>query len=124
VQFVLNVFVETLLSFSHPGANVEYPKLRFRPKRIDEEQSSESFARLLTNTQRSKRCVPPEIREIGYADYKKAPRSRGLGEGVANNRDTDKTALVPMHSGGFQRWLLKKIIKDAGLSEDEFRSLL
>lgn len=41
-----------------------------------------------------------------------------------HNPDTDKTALVPMHSGEFQRWLLKKIIKNAGLSEDGFRSLL
>ena len=31
---------------------------------------------------------------------------------------------VPMHPGDLPRWLLKKIIKDAGLSEDEFRSLL
>ena len=31
---------------------------------------------------------------------------------------------VPMHPGDLPRWLLKKIIKDAGLSEDQFRSLL
>jgi predicted RNA binding protein YcfA (HicA-like mRNA interferase family) len=41
-----------------------------------------------------------------------------------HNPDNDKTTLVPMHSGEFPRWLLKKIIKDAGLREDEFRSLL
>jgi hypothetical protein len=29
-----------------------------------------------------------------------------------------------MHPGEFPRWLLKKIIKDAGLSEDEFRHFL
>jgi hypothetical protein len=27
-----------------------------------------------------------------------------------------------MHSAELPRWLMKKIIKDAGLSEDEFRS--
>jgi predicted RNA binding protein YcfA (HicA-like mRNA interferase family) len=31
---------------------------------------------------------------------------------------------VPMHPGDLPRWLLKKIIRDAGLSEDEFRSFL
>jgi predicted RNA binding protein YcfA (HicA-like mRNA interferase family) len=31
---------------------------------------------------------------------------------------------VPMHPGDLPRWLLKKIIKDVGLSEDEFRGLL
>jgi predicted RNA binding protein YcfA (HicA-like mRNA interferase family) len=37
---------------------------------------------------------------------------------------TRHTTVVPMHSGEFPRWLLKKIIKDAGLSEEEFRKLL
>lgn len=41
-----------------------------------------------------------------------------------HNLNTNKTALVSMHPGEFQRWLLKKIIKDAGMSEDEFRALL
>jgi predicted RNA binding protein YcfA (HicA-like mRNA interferase family) len=41
-----------------------------------------------------------------------------------HNPDSDKTTLIPMHPGEFPRWLLKKIIKDAGLSEDEFRSYL
>jgi predicted RNA binding protein YcfA (HicA-like mRNA interferase family) len=36
----------------------------------------------------------------------------------------DKTVVVPMHTGEFPRWLLKKIIKNAGLSEDELRSYL
>jgi len=31
---------------------------------------------------------------------------------------------VPVHSGEFPRWLLKKIIKDADLGEEQFRSLL
>jgi predicted RNA binding protein YcfA (HicA-like mRNA interferase family) len=37
---------------------------------------------------------------------------------------TDKTVLVPMHSGELKRWLPVKIIKDAGLNEDEFRSFI
>jgi len=41
-----------------------------------------------------------------------------------HNALTDKTVLVPMHSGELKRWLLMKIIKDAGFSEDEFRSFL
>jgi len=38
--------------------------------------------------------------------------------------DTARTVTVPVHSRELPRWLLKKIIKDAGLSEDEFRELL
>ena len=34
------------------------------------------------------------------------------------------TTTVPVHQSELPRWLLKKIIKDAGLSEDEFRQLL
>jgi len=41
-----------------------------------------------------------------------------------HNPPTDKTVLVPMHSGQLRRWLLVKIIKDAGLNEDEFRSFI
>ncbi len=41
-----------------------------------------------------------------------------------HNPVTDKTVVVPMHPGDFPRWLLKKIIKDAGLNEDEFRSFI
>ncbi len=38
--------------------------------------------------------------------------------------DTVRTVVVPVHSRELPRWLLKKIIKDAGMSEDEFRKLL
>ena len=38
--------------------------------------------------------------------------------------DTARTVTVPIHSRELPRWLLKKIIKDAGLSEDGFRKLL
>lgn len=43
---------------------------------------------------------------------------------VMHDEARDKTVTVPVHSSELPRWLLKKIIKDAGLSEDEFRSLV
>ncbi len=36
----------------------------------------------------------------------------------------DAIATVPIHPGDLPRWLLKKIIKQAGFTEDEFRELL
>ncbi len=41
-----------------------------------------------------------------------------------HNPETDKTTLVAMHPGELPRWLFKKIIKDTGLTEDEFRHFL
>ena len=38
------------------------------------------------------------------------------------NPETKRTTVEPMHTAELPRWLMKKIIKDAGLSEDEFRS--
>jgi predicted RNA binding protein YcfA (HicA-like mRNA interferase family) len=35
-----------------------------------------------------------------------------------------RTTSVPIHSKELPRWLLKKIIKDAGLTEDQFRHFL
>jgi len=37
---------------------------------------------------------------------------------------TDRLIIVPIHSPELPRWLLKKIIKDAGLTEDDLRDLL
>lgn len=37
---------------------------------------------------------------------------------------TLRTTVVPMHGGEFPRWLLKRIIKEAGLTEDRFRHYL
>jgi mRNA interferase HicA len=37
---------------------------------------------------------------------------------------TMRTTVVPIHSRELPRWLLKKIIKDAGLDEEQFRSPL
>jgi predicted RNA binding protein YcfA (HicA-like mRNA interferase family) len=36
----------------------------------------------------------------------------------------DRMVAVPIHPRELPRWLVKKIIKDAGLTETEFRDLL
>jgi predicted RNA binding protein YcfA (HicA-like mRNA interferase family) len=38
--------------------------------------------------------------------------------------EAKRTRVVPMHSKELPRWLLTKIIKEAGLTEDAFRKLL
>jgi mRNA interferase HicA len=38
--------------------------------------------------------------------------------------ETRRQTVVPMHVGDLHRGLLKTIIKQAGLTEDEFRELL
>lgn len=38
--------------------------------------------------------------------------------------ETGKLTTVPMHPGDLRRALMKEIIRQAGLSEDEFRTLL
>ena len=43
---------------------------------------------------------------------------------ILRNPVTKHTTSVPIHSHELPRWLLKKILKDAGLSEEEFRGLL
>ena len=40
------------------------------------------------------------------------------------NRLTKRTTVVPVHSKELPSWLLKKIIKEAGFTEAEFRKLL
>ena len=37
---------------------------------------------------------------------------------------TDRLVVVPVHPRELPRWLVKKIIKDAGLTDGEFRDLL
>ena len=37
---------------------------------------------------------------------------------------TRNATTVPVHSKELPRWLLKKIIRQAGLTEDEFRAFL
>jgi predicted RNA binding protein YcfA (HicA-like mRNA interferase family) len=38
--------------------------------------------------------------------------------------ETKHTTVVPLHPGEFSRPLLKLILKQSGLSEDEFRNLV
>jgi predicted RNA binding protein YcfA (HicA-like mRNA interferase family) len=40
------------------------------------------------------------------------------------NPDSRRTVVVPMHPGDLKRPLLKAILQQANLSEDEFRSIL
>lgn len=40
------------------------------------------------------------------------------------NPGTRRQTVVPMHAGDLHRGLLKAIIKQAGLTEDQFRELL
>jgi predicted RNA binding protein YcfA (HicA-like mRNA interferase family) len=65
-------------------------------------------------------------REIIRALEKAGFETQGQKGGHVSLRNalTRHTTVVPIHSGEFTRWLLKKIIKDAGLSEEEFRKLL
>jgi predicted RNA binding protein YcfA (HicA-like mRNA interferase family) len=41
-----------------------------------------------------------------------------------HDRNSDRIVVVPVHPRELPRWLLKKIIKDAGMTEAEFRELL
>ena len=43
---------------------------------------------------------------------------------VMHNTDADTTLVVPMHSGELPRWLLKKIIKQAGITDDQLAGLI
>ena len=49
---------------------------------------------------------------------------RGSHRYYARPRSGDVVTTVPMHPGDLKRSLLKKIIRDIGLSEAEFRKLL
>jgi mRNA interferase HicA len=51
-------------------------------------------------------------------------RQNATSHVLLRNPITKRTTSVPIHSKELPRWLQKKIIKDAGLSEDEFRSML
>jgi predicted RNA binding protein YcfA (HicA-like mRNA interferase family) len=43
---------------------------------------------------------------------------------VMHKADADKMLVVPVHPGELPRWLLKKIIKQAGITDDELTSLI
>lgn len=49
---------------------------------------------------------------------------RGSHRYYASPRTGKIVTAVPMHPGDISRSLLRKIIRDAGLTEDEFRALL
>jgi predicted RNA binding protein YcfA (HicA-like mRNA interferase family) len=46
------------------------------------------------------------------------------GHASLRHPDTHRTAVVPIYSRELPRWLLKKMFRDAGVAEDEFRQLL
>jgi predicted RNA binding protein YcfA (HicA-like mRNA interferase family) len=49
---------------------------------------------------------------------------KGSHRYYANPVTGDILTTVPMHPGDLPRWMLKRILKDAGLSEQAFRDLL
>jgi len=51
-------------------------------------------------------------------------RQNSTSHVLLRNSNTKRTTIVPIHSKELPRWLLKKIIKDAGLNEGEFRSFI
>ena len=63
------------------------------------------------------------IRALEHAGFVREPQ-KATSHVVLRHPLTKRTTSVPIHSKELPRWLLKKIIKDAGLSEDEFRSFL
>jgi predicted RNA binding protein YcfA (HicA-like mRNA interferase family) len=63
------------------------------------------------------------IRALGKAGFV-FDRQNATSHVVLRNPVTKRTTAVPVHSKELPRWLLKKIIKDAGLSEEEFRAVL
>jgi len=52
-----------------------------------------------------------QIRQVGRHVHLRHPNTR-------------RRTIVPLHSGDLKRPLLKSIIKQAGLSEDQFKRLL
>jgi predicted RNA binding protein YcfA (HicA-like mRNA interferase family) len=59
------------------------------------------------------------LKRIGFEEH-----SQEGSHLVLKNRASKLRTVVPMHSGDVGRGLLKKIIKQAGLSEQEFHKLL
>ncbi len=63
------------------------------------------------------------IRALQRAGFLVEPQ-KATSHVVLRHPLSKRSTSVPVHSKELPRWLLKKIIKDSGLSEDEFRSLL
>ena len=73
------------------------------------------------------RRLPALTAKQVVAALKKAGFEEHTQEGshlVLQNRATKLRTVVPMHSGDLGRGLLKRIIKQAGLSERKFRNLI
>lgn len=72
---------------------------------------------------RLRQCKPRELvaalKRAGFEDAGQIGSHRVLVHAVH-----DRQTTIPMHSGDIPRGLLKKIIKQAGLTESEFNSLL
>jgi predicted RNA binding protein YcfA (HicA-like mRNA interferase family) len=66
------------------------------------------------------RNVDRALRKRGFV----IAHQKGSHRYYADPVTRDVITTVPMHPGDVPRWLLKKIIKDAGLTEDEFRELM
>ena len=63
------------------------------------------------------------IRALERAGFVREPK-KATSHVLLRHPATKRTTVVPIHSKELPRWLLKKIIKDAGFTEDEFRRLL
>ncbi len=63
------------------------------------------------------------IRALERAGFRAEPQ-KATSHLLLRHPQTKRTTTVPIHSDELPRWLLKKIIKDAGLTEHEFRTFL
>ena len=63
------------------------------------------------------------IRALERAGFIAEPQ-KATSHVVLRDPLSKRMTTVPIHSKELPRWLLKKIIKDAGLTEDQFRKLL
>ena len=59
------------------------------------------------------------LKKAGFKEY-----DQNGSHLILVDEERDLQTSVPIHSGDIGRGLLKKILKQAGLSEEEFRKLL
>jgi len=71
---------------------------------------------------RLRMCKPKEVvhvlKKVGFGEI------RQVGGHLTMGNRTGRLVTVPMHSGDMKRGLLFSIIKDAGLTKEEFAQLL
>lgn len=65
------------------------------------------------------RAVVAALKKAGFIEHAQRGSHLALRHPVSMRR-----TVVPMHTRDLNRGLLKEIIKQAGLTEDEFRELL